>query len=310
MNGRQIEIFHTVMKTGTVTEAANRLGISQPAVTSSLKQIETSLGFNLFHRTAGRLQPTAEARILNNEAERIQGSLDVFRMLAERLKKDLTQHLRIATPYTFSHELIPQTISAFMGENKDCLIDVTTQHHDQILQDLSGDIAVNNLGFTFGVERGQGGENIAQAGSMQLGHADIVALVPKDWSIANRRSIGVDDLVVGPLVGTFPGEPLGNAVDQYLRSANIEPEYAVRVHNHSLAASLVSKGVGATIIDSITAHYARSCYGPDAFSILSLNEAPKLPITAVYSYQHPLNDHARLFVETFRRSLAGTDRTG
>ncbi len=154
MNSRQIEIFHAVMKTRTATGAAQKLGITQPAVTAAIKQLEGSLGFNLFHRSSGRLQPTSEAHVLDGEASRIRDSMVVFRRLAGRLKKDLTTHLRIATPPAFSHQLVPQAVAEFTAGTTDCLIDVSTVHHDQIMTGLVEAGGANSLGFSFGWANG------------------------------------------------------------------------------------------------------------------------------------------------------------
>ena len=298
MNGRQIEIFHAVMKTGTVTEAADRLGITQPAVTASLKQIEASIGFNLFHRRGGRLHPTSEARILYGEAERIQDSLEVFRKLGDRLKDDLTSHLRIATPPAISHSLVPEAVAAFFRQPTDCLIDVTTRHHEQILEDISGPAGQNNLGITFGLDDRPG------IGSLAMGMASIVALVPRSSPLADHDVLTIDKLAQTPLVGTFAGEPLGDAVERLMLDAGITADYMVRAHNHSVAANLASKGVGTAIIDSVTAAHARDCYAPDSFAVIPVAHAPALPVTAVFSYKHPLNSHAKRFVDIFRQQFS------
>lgn len=298
MNGRQIEIFHAVMKAGTVTDAAARLGITQPAVTASLKQIEAAIGFNLFHRKGGRLQPTAEARILYREAERIQDSLEVFRRLGKRLRNDLTSHLRVVTPPAFSHSLVPDVVADFVDQASDCLIDITTQHHEQILKDISGTAGLNNLGITFGKDERPG------VGSLIIGKTEIVALVPNHSPLAAKECLSAKDLVGTPLVGTFAGEPLGNAVEQMMLEAGHSADYSIRAHNHSVAANLASKGVGTAIVDSFTADYARRSYTPDSFSVIPIEQAPSLPVTAVFSYRHPLNEHARRFIELFRNKLA------
>ena len=295
MNARQIEIFHAVMRAGTVTEAAERLGVTQPAVTAGLKQIEASLGFNLFQRSGGRLHPTQEARILIGEAERIQDSLDVFRKMARRLKQDLVEHLRIATPTAFSHTLIPDAITGFVDSNPSCLIDVTTQHHEQILNDLASKGGANSLGFTFGLGERRG------IGSISIGKARLVALVPGAWPLAGRRSVSVSEIVDGPVVGTFQGEPLGDAVDRLMRSAELSPDPVIRVHNHSLAAHLAIKGVGATIIDSLTAYHIEKTQSSEDFALIPLEESPQLDVTAIYSYEHPLNRHAKTFIDGFRK---------
>ncbi|MBW8832014.1 MAG: LysR family transcriptional regulator [Burkholderiales bacterium] len=67
---RQIEVFRTVMATGHVTRAADRLGSSQPTISRDLARLEQVLGMALFERVRGRLRPTARAQALLAEVER------------------------------------------------------------------------------------------------------------------------------------------------------------------------------------------------------------------------------------------------
>ncbi|BBK41404.1 hypothetical protein STVA_14240 [Allostella vacuolata] len=63
---RSLEAFRIVYETGSVTRAAERLDLSQPAVSQLIARIERSFGFSLFDRGLGRrLEPTAAARALH-----------------------------------------------------------------------------------------------------------------------------------------------------------------------------------------------------------------------------------------------------
>lgn len=294
MNSRPIEIFHAVMKTGSATAAASNLGITQPAVTTAIKQLEGELGFNLFHREGGRLQATSEARILDAEAARIEDSLIMFRRLAGRLKKDMTSHLRIAAPPAFCHQIIPQTIALFVEENHDCLIDVSTLHHDQVLSNATEGGGANSLGFSFGLSGRRG------LGSTHIGQADIVALVPITWPQASHESLTIDTITGLPVIGTYANEPLGLAVERLIVDAHVTLNIVARAHNHSVAASLVEKGIGLAVLDSVTASFAHHISAGLAFKVVPVNGAEKLPVKAVYSYEHPLNENARKFIDIFR----------
>ena len=61
MRLRHIEIFHAIYTTGSITNAAKILHVSQPSVSKVLSHAEMQLGFNLFDRVKGRLIPTEEA---------------------------------------------------------------------------------------------------------------------------------------------------------------------------------------------------------------------------------------------------------
>ena len=73
MRARQLEVFCTLMRCGTVTGAAAMLNISQPALSQILLHAEDQLGFKLFNRVRGRLVPTQEAEELYSQAEHIFG---------------------------------------------------------------------------------------------------------------------------------------------------------------------------------------------------------------------------------------------
>lgn len=58
MNIRQVEAFRAIMQSGSASRAAEALGITQPAVTRLVAELEKTIGFPLFDRTRGRLDPT------------------------------------------------------------------------------------------------------------------------------------------------------------------------------------------------------------------------------------------------------------
>ena len=83
---RQIEVFRAVMATGHVTQAADRLGSSQPTLSRELARLEASLGMALFDRVRGRLRPTVRAMALLEEVERSFIGLDRIAATAAALR--------------------------------------------------------------------------------------------------------------------------------------------------------------------------------------------------------------------------------
>ena len=80
MDYRQVEVFEAVVTLGSVTQAARRLGVTQPAVSAALAKLERSVGFDLFRREGRRLLPTPEAMLLHGKAFSV---LSDFRGLTE-----------------------------------------------------------------------------------------------------------------------------------------------------------------------------------------------------------------------------------
>lgn len=104
---RLLEIFAAMMRAGTTVEAAEMLGVSQPAVSAGLKQLETQLGIVLFERASRRMMPTAEARELFAEIRPMFSMLRSFTQTARDIREGLSGRLRIISTPPIGHTLAP-----------------------------------------------------------------------------------------------------------------------------------------------------------------------------------------------------------
>ena len=76
-------VFSAVAETGSTTEAAKKLNLSQPAVSHALRRLRESLGDALFVRRQGRLVPTSVAQSIEDPVRRLlRDSLGIFRPVA------------------------------------------------------------------------------------------------------------------------------------------------------------------------------------------------------------------------------------
>jgi len=73
----------TVLRTQSFTRAAQSLGLSQPAVSQHISRLEDMLGFELFERSRGVVLPTAKAKLLIPDLERLEQS---NRLIIEKAK--------------------------------------------------------------------------------------------------------------------------------------------------------------------------------------------------------------------------------
>ena len=107
VNLRHIEIFHAVMTTGNLTEAARMLHTSQPTVSRELARFEKVLGLKLFERARGRLQPTVQGLRLFEEVQRSWYGLDRIVSAAESLREFRQGELSVACLPVFSQSFLP-----------------------------------------------------------------------------------------------------------------------------------------------------------------------------------------------------------
>lgn len=293
MNFRHVEVFFAVMTSGTVTEAARQLGVSQPSVTTTLQQAEAKLGIRLFERQGGRLTPTSEARILFEEAERAHDALDAFRTLAKRLKVGEGGHLRIAAVPSISLELLPETITRFENLHSGFNYSVSTLNTEEILQQLDSRSGNFHLGFSFGELDDSG------FATQNIGESELWAVMPADWEIARQETVALPDLANSPYISGFDSTPAGRACRNLFTAAGVEPRIVARIHTHHLAGRLAQRGMGYAILESVTVRALLNDRQAEKIAARPIEGRPTIPVTAIFRAQRSVGSPLRLFLECF-----------
>lgn len=136
MNLRHLEVFHAVMLFGSISEAASSLCISQPAASKLIKNAEYKLGFELFKRFKGKLQPTQEAYILYQEIKPIYEKIEELSKLTHNLSKNLKGHIIIGCLPSLGLSLFPKLTAKFLKKNPNVFVNIGTDHTKALEQKL------------------------------------------------------------------------------------------------------------------------------------------------------------------------------
>lgn len=106
----QLKQIVTVAKHGSINKAAHELDISQPALSTSLRELENELELSLFQRTRKGVFLTAEGEKIVEEAKLILASVDRIQHISE--SSDIRPEIKIATG-SFFEFMIPDIIAAY-----------------------------------------------------------------------------------------------------------------------------------------------------------------------------------------------------
>lgn len=243
---RQIEVFRAVMMTGTVTEAARLLNVSQPAVSRLLRYTEDQLRVVLFVRQGGRLSPTEEAWTFYSRTERLFGELDDVRRTASELHKFSARRLNIAAIPVLAYGVVPKVVVGFRNRYPDISITVETRFTYETAK-LVADNKVD-LGLIFGPQE------FPNVESEELFEAEIVCVAPADNPITRKPRVTWSDLVDQPLVTLRRTLPIGVMIDDAIR--RMDPSaLMVEVTESSIACAIVGAGGGIAIVDNLSAAF-------------------------------------------------------
>lgn len=125
---RQLQAFHAIVETGTVTGAAEQLGISQPGISNLLYQLERQTRLKLFERSKGRLIPTPEAGVLFQEVDTVVRGLDHVAQAVTDLQNKQAGQLQVASQHSMSFGFMPALIARFARTRPDMSISFQAQY--------------------------------------------------------------------------------------------------------------------------------------------------------------------------------------
>ena len=267
MRLRHIEIFQAIRQTGSISAAAQLLHVSQPAVSKVLQHAELQLGFPLFLRVRGKLQPTPEALLLEREVEKVSESLQGVQRLAESLRRSPGHRLRIGSTPALTLSLLPPVISEWTRRYPDISCELASAHSRELVQNLL--MRELDVALTFKLPDHPGLKARA------LAHGVLVALAPRGYwpDESEGVALALHELADAPLIGLSNADPLFARLDSYLKTIEPPPRISIAVQTYSLARAMVESGAGLAVIDPFTA------LGASRASTLIRPLSPALPIT-------------------------------
>jgi DNA-binding transcriptional LysR family regulator len=297
MRYRLFEVFHSVMIRGTVSAAAQGLGVSQPAVTKSIKQLEDELGYLLFDRIGGRLVPTEAASALLLETERAQSALEDLRSAAVRLRSGAQKHLRLVATPSLGLDIVPEAVAAQIELAPDTRFSISTRHSGEMLSEISKPAYGFDLGFLFDAST-----RPASVGATEVGEVAVVCLAPPGLMTGAAPADVEARIFSGGAIGLEDSEPLGRMLLGFgaAKSVSLDPD--LRVQSHQLAAALARLGCGIAVVDGMTALNASE--QGSGLELFALPENYVMPVNVVYPLAKGLTVRAREFVDLFSRKLS------
>jgi DNA-binding transcriptional LysR family regulator len=245
---RQLEIFRAVMRAGSTAKAARTLSISQPAVSQSIKQLETHAGFSLIFRARSRLEPTAEAHALLAEVDRAFVGLDAIEHRIRSLRDSGTDRLAIAVYPALGLGFMPRALARLAksyGRRKLPRISLQVCSSKDVLQ------RVRSAEVDFGLmadELPPVGVDHSIFATMQA-----IVVLPRHHPLAKRASIAPKLLAKHPLIALNPEDAARNRLEQLFEQEGERLSVAIETPYAASVCALVRAGLGVGVVNPLTA---------------------------------------------------------
>ncbi|TMV43675.1 LysR family transcriptional regulator [Paenibacillus mesophilus] len=246
MNLHAFRMFYEVVESGGVTKAAERLCISQPAVTAQLRNLERELGLILFRAQGRGMSLTEAGERLAEQGRRLFALEREIERDAERIRTGEWGRLRIAATYLPAHMLLPGWIASFKKRYPNVDIVLTTVNSREAFDRLlhyEADLAV------------VGGRRELPAGLEQepIMHDELWFIVPADHPLAGREST-LGQLLAEPFVVREEGSYGRELLEALCRLHGIAaPGIGLQCSGTGEAIKAVAAGYGASLASALEA---------------------------------------------------------
>ncbi|MFB4340364.1 LysR family transcriptional regulator [Pantoea sp. CS_6] len=260
INWRHIEIFHAVMTSGNLTQAATLLQTSQPTVSRELARLERQLSLQLFERVRGRLQPTVQGLRLFEEVQRSWYGLDRIMDAAEGLRQFRQGELSIACLPAFSQSLLPPICQTFLQRYPDVSLNIIPQDSPLLEEWLSAQRY--DLGLTETLHAPAGTDRQA------LLTCDEVCVLPKQHPLAQRNLLTPQDFAGENYVSLSRTDSYRQLLDALFHEQSVTRRMVMETHSAASVCAMVQAGVGISVVNPLTAlDYADSGIVMRPFSV-------------------------------------------
>lgn len=231
-----------VVELESFTRAAERLSLTQPAVTQHIKQLEKELDVRLLNRVGNAIKPTDEGMIVIRYARR---SIALY----ERMRQDLTderQHVRrltVGITHTAESNAVAEVLGKYCAKNTGTSITIVTD-------------TINNLydmlrSFEIDLAIVEGSMQDSDINSLLLDTDSLVLVVSPNNPLAKKSMVTVNELKKENLILRRPSSGTRNLFVASLESRNLSLDdfrVILEVDNIATIKDLIRRDIGVSVL--------------------------------------------------------------
>lgn len=240
---KQLRVFVAVTRHGSFSRAGEAIGLTQSAVSHSVKELEAEVGVRLLDRTTREVVLTDAGLRLANRVERLLDELQAALLDARSFGVQRSGTVRVATSQTISAHLMPQCIAAGEREYPEIRIMLRDQAQQQVLH------SVRNAEVDFGIV-----VDPVQAVDLECEavlHEPFLLLCRDDHPFAARQEVRWSALNGCRLVLQDYASGSRPLIDSALRQQGVEAQVVQEIGHPATLFPMVAEGIGISIFPAL-----------------------------------------------------------
>jgi DNA-binding transcriptional LysR family regulator len=242
-----LRAFLLTAENGSASVAARSLGVTQPAISQQLQELERLLQVRLIERVGIRMLPTSAGRALVDPVRRALAAIDQIEPTVAPFRDRDAGLVRLGTGATACIHFLPAPLALTQAQLPNLQILVVTGNSGEILASIE-DGAIDVGLVTGEVSRSNPAIHIEPVFEEEL-----VAVLPRPLEYQLPGQLTPQDLGRHPLILFDPAGTTRSIIDTWFKAAGIRPIPAMELGSIEAIKTLVGAGLGVSVIPSLAA---------------------------------------------------------
>lgn len=266
---RQLEYFIACAELGSMRAASENVHLTQSAISTSIGDLEKSLGVQLLIRHARGLSLTQAGIRVLADARRLIGNVEDLQASARDLSEALVGGLRVGCYSTLAPVLLPKIAADFSEAHPEVELDIIEGSHTDLEEELRTGGCELVVAYDY---RATGQALPADLEEITVRSAPPHIALPANHRLAGRESIRLEEVADEPFI-LFDLPPGGQYFLNVFSEVGLSPWVKFRTQSFETARSLVARGLGYSILTQQTV--VRESY--EGLGLVTLPLADELP---------------------------------
>jgi len=243
MNRNHLALFHAVAQAGGISRGAERLHVSQPAVSKQIKELEDALGIRLLERLPRGSRLTDGGKLLAQYVQRMAVVEEETARAIEEFRGLKRGRLAVGASTTIGAYLLPQVFGEFHRQHPDIELELEIANTETIQNQLmAGSI---EIGLTEGLME-------AEHLDSEVFHEDeLVAIAPRGHLLLKQKRVTARELCREPFILREAGSGTRAVVERALGKRGLTVKPVLSLASPEAIKRAVIAGVGIAIVSRL-----------------------------------------------------------
>ncbi|MBY5990887.1 LysR family transcriptional regulator [Ferrimonas balearica] len=262
---KHLEMIHTLAHSDTVKAAADKLFISQPALSSRIKEAERRLGTPLFVRHGRKLVMSSAGKRLLHSAERVLKELERVEYDIGLLSEGGQQVVRLGLPYLAPRHWLADIYQRMATDCPQLALEVVPVRQEPLQALRQGEV---DIALTVRAQPRESDGGLCHQG---LFADQLMAVVPADHPLAHKPALVPEDFTALPYItnAAIPERDREHAL--YFLPNQCAPKRVLQVGYLDVILEMVAQGMGVSILS----HWLLASRPDPRLAVRPLSPAPR-----------------------------------